>query len=186
MARGGFVVARVEVADHDRLATLWINARAESGQSSEWAERAVREGRLTRALERDEVRVFIAEMAGEPVGYVSVVHNPLSGLGEDGAVWIDHLYVDPAMRRRGAAAALLGAVSAFADVVGAAQVVSCVPAGEREANRWLARLGFGGHLTARSISSAALHRRLAPEAAAEGVTRRSLSVRARARARKAS
>lgn len=185
MARGGFSVARVEVTDHDRLAPLWINARAESGQSNEWAERAVLEGRLRRALERDEVRVFVAEFASEPVGYVSVVHNPLSGLGEDGAVWIDHLYVTPAMRRRGAAQALLGAVSAFADVVGAAQVVSCVPTGARDANRWLARLGFGGHLTARSISSAALHRRLTPQDAAEGVTRRSLSLRARARAGRA-
>ncbi|WP_289232936.1 GNAT family N-acetyltransferase [Barrientosiimonas endolithica] len=112
-----------------RLVPLWVAARTATGQSADWADRAVREGRLRTALAREDVRVYLAEQDDQPIGFVAATVSPLSGLGEESAVWIDQLYVTPGSRRRGAAKALLGAVATYADLCGVGQVTSCVPAG---------------------------------------------------------
>ena len=65
MGRGGISVSRVTVDQEQRLAPLWVAARTAAGQSADWADRAVREGRVRSALEREDVRVYLAERDGQ-------------------------------------------------------------------------------------------------------------------------
>ncbi|YAL81943.1 GNAT family N-acetyltransferase [Dermacoccaceae bacterium W4C1] len=175
------MVRRVTAGEHDALAAVWRQAKTEQGLSPEWTERAVASGRLRDALARDEVRIYLATLDGEAIGYISTVHDPLTGLaglGADAVVCIDQLYVRPDRRRRGVASALLDAVTGYADLVGAAQIVSCVMISEKDTNRWFARLGFGAQVNVRTIPTAVLQARLGGRA--EGVARRRVSERVRA------
>lgn len=184
MGRGGISVSRVTADQEQRLAPLWVAARTAAGQSADWADRAVREGRVRSALEREDVRVYLAERDGQPVGFAAVTASPLSGLGEESAVWIDQIYVTPGSRRRGVAKELLAAVATYADLRGVGQVTSCVPAGEKHTNRYFARLGFAAQVTVRSTPTRALHRRLGDDeqtSTTEEIVRRRRSLRERAR-----
>jgi ribosomal protein S18 acetylase RimI-like enzyme len=59
-------------------------------------------------LQHDDARVYVAEIDGEVVGAVSLWFQPRLNWTTPQA-WIPDLYVDPAVRRRGAARALLDA-----------------------------------------------------------------------------
>ena len=183
MSRSAVSVARVRPADEETFAPLWVSSRVAVGQTSEWAERAVREGRLRDALQRGDVRIYAATSGGEQVGFVVVTHSPLSALADDTAAWIDQIWVEPEHRRTGVARELLQMAARFAEHVGASQLVSCVPAQQKESNRYFARLGFAPLVTSRSTTPGALRRRLAGDEAlptSDAVVRQRRSLRARA------
>jgi ribosomal protein S18 acetylase RimI-like enzyme len=98
-------------------------------------------------------------------------------------VSIDMLFVLPDLRRQGVAKALLTASARYADQRGVEHVTSVVPAQDREANRFFARLGFGSETVRRVTTSGALQRRLAREGATrysmEQVLQRRRDVRTR-------
>ncbi|TWE12619.1 GNAT family N-acetyltransferase [Rudaeicoccus suwonensis] len=183
MARQSVQVVRARPEDESSFAQLWTASRAATGLSAKHAEKSVRDGRLGCALRRADVRVYLATSDGEAVGYVMCMQGPVGALSDELAVWIDLIWVDPARRGGGVARALLGMVVEFADHIGAVDIVSCVPAGERELNRYFARLGFSSVVTERTTTPAALRRRLAggPVSMAAEAVRRRRSLRARAR-----
>ncbi|WP_052592448.1 GNAT family N-acetyltransferase [Luteipulveratus mongoliensis] len=186
MSRSPVSVSRVGVDDEQAFAPLWIESRVAVGQTADWARRAVREGRIRDALLRDDIRIYVAKADGAQLGFVVVTHSPLSGLNDDAAAWIDQLWVDPAHRRTGVARELLRMAARYAEYIGANQLVSCVPAQEKDSNRYFARLGFAPSVTSRSTSPGALRRRLAgdeQESTSEAVVRRRRSLRARTAAR---
>lgn len=176
-------VCRVGLEDQETLAPLWVAAVSDSGHSTDFAERQVNDGRLTAALERDEVAIYLARIDGAAVGFVVLTLDQLSGLMVEPTLWLEQLWVDPSMRRRGVSRALLAAAVSRAEQVGATSVVSCVPASGRDSQRFFARLGFGAYVNSRSISPATLRRRLAGDAGSDrlsDVVRRRRSLRARA------
>lgn len=165
-----------------QLAELWVCARVEAGATAEAAGRAVTEGRLAAALTREDVRVYLAYMDDEPIGYLALSHSFLSGLAEPPCVVIDQLYVAKASRRHGAARALLLAATTYAERCGSDQLAASVPAPDREANRFFARLGFSAHVVKRLATTAALRRRLTGEEPRQGleqILQRRRSLRAR-------
>ncbi|WP_265446790.1 GNAT family N-acetyltransferase [Flexivirga meconopsidis] len=186
MARSAVQVARVSPGDEERFAALWVESRAAQGLSADHAERTIREGRLRVSCQREDVRIYLATIDEEPVGFTVVMHGPVSALNDDIAVWIDLLWVKPGRRQRGVAKALLAMVASYAEHLGASDIVSCVPATSRDANRFFARLGFASVVTERTTTAAALRRRLAgshhPPSVSEAVRRRR-SLRARSRTR---
>lgn len=162
---------------------LWTQARVGAGASEDWALRASTGGRVSAAIAREDVRLYLARSGETPVGYIVLVQSPVSVLSESSCVWIDQLYVVPEARRDGVAKLLLQTAAHFAEQIGAAQVASCVPSAERETNGFYARLGFTSYLVRRVIPTAHLRRRLAGadvDAAVQVVQRRR-SLRARAR-----
>ncbi|GGB33471.1 hypothetical protein GCM10011492_25100 [Flexivirga endophytica] len=171
--------------DEEELVALWRQAKSAEGHSDDHVERSLREGRLTRACARADVRVYVASIDAEPVGYSVVMSGPVSALQDTPAVWVDVLWVRPGRRQRGAAGALLKAVASYAEHIGAPEIVSCVPASSRDANRFFARLGFSAVVTERSTTPAALRRRLAGHglSTVSDAVRLRRSLRARARAR---
>jgi len=96
-------------------------------------------------------------------------------------VRVSHLVVDRTHRRRGAGRALVAAAGSYADEVGVEHVSLGALTTDREANRFLARLGFAPVSVQRIAPLSALRRLLAgPESndvAAHVVRRSSLRVR---------
>lgn len=135
------------------------------------------------ALARDDVRVFLASTEDKDTGFAVVTRSPLSGLGDEQAVWIDQMWVAPDHRGTGVAKALLTRVSAYGEEHGSTQVVCCVPTNERGINRYFAKLGFAATVTLRVTSTASLRRKLTGVAESKGAAtlraRRSLRARAR-------
>lgn len=186
MSRPGVSVKRVS-ADLERSFTeLWMASRVEGGTSPEVAARAASEGRVQAALQRDEVRAFLAVTdGGLPVGYVVATHSPFSGLTESPAVAIDQLYVVPKARRHGVARHLLAAVTAYAEKQGCEQIGCNVPSQQRDANRFFARLGFSSQVVRRVTTTSALRRRLGadePRISLDQILHKRRSLRARATA----
>lgn len=94
---------------------------------------------------------------------------------------VSHLVVDRAHRRRGAGRALVTAAAAYAAEMGLDHVSVGAATTDREANRFLARLGFAPVMVRRVASLAVLRRHLGvaepTEAPASAVRRRGRRVR---------
>jgi GNAT superfamily N-acetyltransferase len=85
------------------------------------------------------------------------------------ALSVTHLFVAPAARRRGVGRALLAAALHLAEDGGFDRIVATAAASSREANRYLARLGFAPLVTHRVVPTPVLRRALGLGAAPERV-----------------
>lgn len=184
MARSAVQVTRVTSGDDEAFVALWRLSKTADGHSDDQIGRALRDGRLTRACARSDVRAYAATIDGDPVGFAVVMSGPISALQETLAVWVDVLWVKPGRRQRGVAGALLKAIASYAEHIGAPEIISCVPSASRDANRFFARLGFASVVTERSTTPAALRRRLAGPglSTVSDAVRLRRSLRARSRA----
>ncbi|HET8981981.1 MAG TPA: GNAT family N-acetyltransferase [Pedococcus sp.] len=184
MSRPVVSVKRVAAELEPSFTDLWVTSRVEYGVSPEVAARAASDGRLRAALDRKDVRAFLAlGDGGDPVGFVVATHSPFSGLTEAPSVAIDQIYVMPRARRHGVARHLLAAVTAYAETLGCEQIGCNVPSQHREANRFFARLGFSSQIVRRVTSTGALRRRIGvdePRLSLEQILNRRRSLRARA------
>ncbi len=144
----------------DAFSDLWVERRHDAGLSREAAQRAVVEGRLARAAQREGVVVFLALCDGAAVGYAWVYDQATSILLDTPSLAVEELFVLPEFRRRGVARSLLLAVGARAQRCGAEHVMTSVPTHAREANRTFARLGFAPVVTRRIAPTSLLLRRL--------------------------
>lgn len=184
MSRPVVSVKRVAAELEPSFTDLWVTSRVEYGVSPEVAARAASDGRLRAALDRKDVRAFLAlGDGGDPVGFVVATHSLFSGLTEAPSVAIDQIYVMPRARRHGVARHLLAAVTAYAEKLGCEQIGCNVPSQHREANRFFARLGFSSQIVRRVTSTGALRRRIGvdePRLSLEQILNRRRSLRARA------
>jgi len=57
-------------------------------------------------LSRKEFYVFVAELDSEPVGWIHAVYIPKIGRWQQGYLYVDELWVDPAYRKQGIGKAL--------------------------------------------------------------------------------
>jgi GNAT superfamily N-acetyltransferase len=185
MGRSAVDVRRVDEALREPFIELWIEHRIESGTTPEAARRLAADGTLDSALDRPDICAFIAHVDGTPAGYVVVADSTRSPLVDAPCVSISMLHVLPQYRRGGVATALLATTARYADRVGAGHVASLVPAHDREANRFFARIGFAPETIRRVTSVATLQRRLTGEAPSRRpvaqVLQRRRDLRARAR-----
>jgi GNAT superfamily N-acetyltransferase len=184
VSRSPVIVKRVDADSLQSFTELWVASRVEQGTSIEVASRAASEGRLAHALQRPEVRAYLATANQASLGFAVMSHAPISCLSESPCVAIDQIYVVPSARHHGVARHLLAAVTAYAEKVGSEQIVSYVPAQLRDANRFFARLGFSSTSVRRITSTALLRRRLSsgdlPRHSLDQVLIRRRSLRSRA------
>ena len=187
----GRVVASVQRVDetlHSQFIGLWIAHRIEGGTTPEAAQRLALDGTLRNALQRKDICAFLAYSDNRPAGYVVLADSTRSLLVDSPCISIDMLFVHPDFRRQGIGRALLGAVTRYADRHGCDELASAVPAADREANRFFARLGFAPETVRRVASASALQRRLVGDPWMQGqpiaqVLQRRRDVRARVRPR---
>ncbi|MDN5766403.1 MAG: GNAT family N-acetyltransferase [Humibacillus sp.] len=163
MGRTVISVRQVDVDLHSQFIELWITHRIEAGTTPEAAQRLALDGTLRTALQREDICAFIAFIDDRAAGYVVLADSTRSLLVNSPCVSIDMLFVHPELRRTGVGKALLAAAGRHADRRGAEHLASAVPAQNREANRFFARLGFAPETVRRVTSTATLQRKLAGE-----------------------
>src|SRR4051812_35100231 len=127
--------------DADDLLELWVQARAEiagAGRAVLGGAPDVIRPRLLDALSRhDDLHVLLARWEGRPAGFAVVRVGHLMPLADDDCVQLEHLFVTPSLRGRGAPPALLGGAAAPAGRRGADQIPGGAPppAGEGPGSR---------------------------------------------------
>jgi ribosomal protein S18 acetylase RimI-like enzyme len=114
--------------------------------------------RVVVALGEDDAVVGAAVFGAETAG----------GLLDPPSVYVSHLLVDPAHRKRGAGRALVAAAAGYADELGVDSVVVGVAPTGRDANRFFARLGFAPMVIRRIAPVAVLRRALVTADFGEG------------------
>lgn len=119
--------------------------------------------------------------AGGMVGLLVARHDEIGAIDLTPVLHVSHLMVAPKHRRRGVGRMLLTAAVHLADERGMDHVLATAGSGSREANRYLARLGFAPLVVHRVAPTSVLRRALgmadAPERMA--VLRRARVVRAK-------
>lgn len=183
MSRAHVVVRLADESACDDIAELWAAYRSEQGSGSEDAARRALSARVQGLLARPGIVAYLAsDDDGTPVGYILLSDVCPTPLVEHPTVSIEQLYVVKAARKQGVARQLLTAATAYADRLGAEQMVSNVPSQGRDANRFFARLGFTPTVVRRVVPLAALRRRLSPHeerSSIEQLLRRRRSARLR-------
>ena len=95
------------------------------------------------------------------VGAAVLGADTTGGLLDPPSVYVSHLLVAPAHRKRGVGRALVAAAAGYAEELGVDSVVVAVAPTTRDANRFYARLGFAPLVIRRVAPVAALRRALA-------------------------
>lgn len=93
------------------------------------------------ALDPDQ-RLIVAESDGQVAGVAHLVRAPLSPLQSGTAVHVLHLHVRDELRRHGVGRALMEATLAWAEEKESSHVLVAAAVTDRDANRFMARLGL--------------------------------------------
>jgi ribosomal protein S18 acetylase RimI-like enzyme len=138
--RSQLVVRTAEAADVDALLLLWSEVLRKGERDDQLADlRTV----LARAAASDDERVVVVEYDGSVAGAVHLRASTISSLNFEPVVQVISPHVLPEFRRHGIGRALLDAAVTFAEELGISCVGTAVTAGNRDANRFMARLGLG-------------------------------------------
>jgi predicted N-acetyltransferase YhbS len=129
------------------------------------------------ALDPDQ-RLLVAELDGEVAGVVHLVRAPLSPLQPGTAVHLLHLHVRDDRRRHGIGRALMESTLAWAEEKESGHVIAAASVNDRDANRFMARLGLSQIAVMRVATVPALRAKMPvePPAAARVGTRSHRSV----------
>ncbi len=147
--------------DAAALTKLWQDLLARPGAEGLGVpEMAQAEQSLARFRESKSSRVLVAESDGHVVGGVFLQVALVSPLHPVRALHISHLQVDRGYVRHGVGRALLQAAVSWAEELGLDTVLVGAAAGDRDMNRFLARLGLTQVAVLRSATTAALRSEL--------------------------
>lgn len=179
MARTPVVLHEAAADDADVLAAIWsgVLRRADPSQQAQ----DVR-GVISLAAEDPAVRIVVAEYDGSIAGAVYLRLTTVSPLNLDPVVMALSPHVLPHFRRRGVGKALMEASVAWAEELGIGQVASAAVSGDRDANRFMARLALTPRAVLRVGATSAVRHKLSP--AARGGTRQLTSVLAQRRSQR--
>lgn len=144
------------------------------GQESAIAEA---EAAVARTAADPDQRLIVGLIDDEVAGVVHLIRAPLSPIRVQEAVRISALCVAADRRGKGVGTALTSAATAWAEEKDAGFVLVTMPARDREANRYLTRLGFSQIGVVRLASTRALRSRFAGMAAGSRDTGRMIAVR---------
>ena len=108
-----------------------------------------------------EQRLLVAEYDGAIAGAIFLTMTTTTPLNLEPTLWALAPHVAPAYRRKGVGRVLLEAAAAFAEEQGAGCIATGATYGSRDANRFLARLGFSAQVTFRTVSTHMMRSRLA-------------------------
>ncbi len=185
MSRSNVRVRPAELADIPELVKLTQSVDFSSGTFSgrplldSSAEHIAM--RLTEiVVEGNRTLLAAVDESGAIVGLLVAKLDEVGAIDLTPVLHVSHLLVTPKQRRRGVGRMLLTAAVHLADERGMGHIVATAGSGSREANRYLARLGFAPLVVHRIAPTGVLRRSLgmadAPERMA--VLRRARMVRA--------
>jgi GNAT superfamily N-acetyltransferase len=150
------VKALVAVADKVDLARGTVSGRPLSVES-----RPEFEDRFGAIIADPERVIFVAvDETDEVVGFIAARDDDLATITRTPVLNVSHLIVLPKFRKKGVGRALLSAVVQLADARGIDHVMATAGTGARDANRYLARLGFAPLVIRRIAPTSVLRRTL--------------------------
>ncbi len=126
------------------------------------------------------VLVAVEDGTGDVVGVVVLTDDEVGAVTPTPVLAVSHLVVGSGHQRHGVGRSLLAAAVHLADQRGVEHVVASALSGSRDANRYLARLGFAPLVVRRIASTSVLRRSLG---ISDGADRIALLRRARGAAR---
>ena len=177
MTRGPVVVRPAVPEDACALVEVWTTGRTDATVTADVdlghdAPR-VREARscIAQIAADPEQQMLVADADGTVMGAVHLRRGRISPIQQAEAVHVTHLHVHPRHRRRGIASALLAAATAWADEKDSSHLVAVAPSSSREAQRFLARLGFSQVAVVRAVATSALRHRFAAAVGARDTSR---------------
>jgi GNAT superfamily N-acetyltransferase len=161
MTRGQAVVRDALPGDALALQSIWLDFASP-------ADRQSRETSMIEQIERSILRfetdpserLLVALVDDLAVGVAHLRRAPLSPMHSDDAVHVGYLHVLSNYRRRGIGKQLLEAAADWADEKDSEHIVASVAAGNRDANRFLARLGLGKVAVVRATTVVSLRGKL--------------------------
>ena len=157
--------------DAAELLELWaamVKHGVDSPRAQEDAQRA-----LANLAADPDTRLLLAEAEGRIVATMYLSRGPISPLALETVVHTSFLMVLPQFRRHGYGHALMEAALTWAEEKGITEVTA-VTDGNRETNRFFARLGLTTLGTVRHTSSVGLRKKLSRERAGAGGSNRHL------------
>ena len=166
MSRVNVRVRPAEIPDVDGLVdltrTIDVSAGTFSGKPLQDPAADHLAKRFTEILDEGQRRLLVAvdDTSSQIVGLLVAKLDEIGAIEITPVLHITHLLVNPRHRRRGIGRALLAAAVHLADELGLDRVLGTAASGSREANRYLARLGFAPLVVHRVASTAALRRGL--------------------------
>jgi ribosomal protein S18 acetylase RimI-like enzyme len=165
VSRGNVRVRPAAPSDISELITLSVD----NGVADHVGRRGRKESQTTTLADRYAallgdperlVLVAVEEVHDLLVGFAVLLEEQIGVLSPTATLYISHLLVAPNYRRRGAGRALLTGAVRYAEDRDIDHVVVGVQAAARDANRYLARLGFAPLVVRRIASISALRRSL--------------------------
>ncbi len=166
MSRANVRIRPADTGDVDDLVALTRavdrNKGSFSGRATPDPDPGLIASRFEDILAEGEHTLLVAcdEQTSAVLGLLVARQQDVGAIDLSPALHVTHLVVAPKHRRRGVGRALLAAAVQLADEVGVDRVLASVSAGSREANRYLARLGFAPLVMHRVASTAVLRRAL--------------------------
>jgi ribosomal protein S18 acetylase RimI-like enzyme len=155
------------------LIEVWTTGRTEAEVAVAHDEPRIREASscIAQIAADPEQQMLVADADGTVMGAVHLRRGRISPIQQAEAVHVTHLHVHPRYRRRGIASALLAAATAWADEKDSAHLVAVAPSSSREAQRFLARLGFSQVAVVRAVATTALRHRFTTAAVSRDTSR---------------
>jgi ribosomal protein S18 acetylase RimI-like enzyme len=182
------VCVKIRPAEHEDVKDLTALIKTVDTTSGVFSGRALLDhdethiqSRLEEILEEASRSLLVAvDDSAEIVGLLVARLDEIGAIDLTPVLHISHLLVAPKQRRRGIGRALLVAAVHLAEEREVDRIVATAAAGSREANRYLARLGFAPLVVHRVASTGTLRRSLGLVESAErmAVLRRARLVRA--------
>jgi GNAT superfamily N-acetyltransferase len=163
--------------DAAALLEVWGSGRSTGHESAPPALHDASASAARIAADPDQ-RLVVAFLDGQVTGAVHLARAPLTPIHADMAVYVRHLQVIDSFRRHGIGRALIEAAVSWAEEKDTAHVLAAAAVTSRDANRFMARLGFAQVAVLRGATVTALRAKLPvePPAAARVGTRSHRSV----------
>ncbi len=133
------VIRKARAADEDDVVRLWMDLlRSQSLLDARFSPADDAQVRWRNDfgewLDRESRRIFVAVLDGRIRGFITAERSSPAPIFESRAeIYIDELFVEPEVRRRGLATALVGAVRAWAESLGAERIRAGLVAANEEA-----------------------------------------------------
>lgn len=166
MSRANVRVRPAEHADVEALVALITSVDTRSGVFSGRPlldpDVAHLSDRMAEILDEHSRTLLVAvdDSSCAPVGLLVAKMDEIGAIDLTPALHVTHLLVAPKHRRRGVGRTLLAAAVHLADERGVDRMLATAASGSREANRYLARLGFAPLVVHRVASTSSLRRSL--------------------------
>jgi N-acetylglutamate synthase-like GNAT family acetyltransferase len=178
VSRSPLLVRDAVEDDAAALSRLWSELVDTGPESSGESPEELTARSVVRAQGDPTTRILVAEVDGAVVGCAYLRTPQVSPLHEERIMHVSHLQADAGEGRDGIQRALLECSVTWAEQRGVETLVTATAARDKDANRFLARLGLAQAVVLRTASVAALRARLPhdPSGAARTAARTSRSV----------